>query len=254
MPDGEEVHVWLIPLPNSGEYPSRLAHLISTEESERAARFIFERDRARFIVAHAALRDILARYTGQDPTALVFGVAEKGKPYLAEHRRVRFNLSHSGSFATVAMALDREVGVDIECIRPDRSTDAIAARFFAPAEVRELNSTPEHTRVAAFFACWSRKEAYIKARGEGLGIALDSFVVSLGEKAELCAAEDRERWSMCALQAPAGYAAALAAEGSGWRVKYHDTLSCQHYSIEPRSGSCRLSTAPQSHPQGEICS
>ena len=218
MPEGEEIHVWLIPLPDNGEYPSQLTRIISVEEAQRAERFIFERDRARFIVAHAALRGILARYTGQDATALVFGVAEKGKPYLAEHPRVRFNLSHSGSFAMVAVALDREVGVDIECVRPERSTDGIAARFFAPAEVQELDGTPEAFRVAAFFACWSRKEAYIKARGEGLGIALDSFVVSLGEKADLLAAEDRERWSMCALQAPAGYAAALVVEGSGWQV------------------------------------
>jgi 4'-phosphopantetheinyl transferase len=222
MLDDDEIHVWLIPLPDDVNYPSQLARVISIQESERAARFIFDRDRARFIVSHAALRDILARYTGQDPTALIFGVAEKGKPYLAEHDRVRFNLSHSGSFAMVAVALDHEVGVDIERIRPERSTDDIAARFFAPAEARDLNATPEDRRVAAFFACWSRKEAYIKARGEGLGIALDSFVVSLGEKAELCEAEDRERWRMCALQAPAGYAAALVAEGSGWRVKQLD--------------------------------
>jgi len=221
LPPGE-IRVWLVPLPNNGEYPASLVRLISIPESERAARFIFERDRARFIVAHAALREILATCTGQDAASLIVGVAEKGKPYLAEHRRVRFNLSHSGSFAMVAVALDREVGVDIERIRPERSTGAIAERFFAPEEVQELNSTPEGLRVPAFFACWSRKEAYIKARGQGLGIPLDSFVVSLGEKAELRAAEDRERWSMCALQAPSGYAAALVAEGSGWQVTQLD--------------------------------
>jgi 4'-phosphopantetheinyl transferase len=221
-PDREEIDVWLIPLPGNGEYPAQLAHRISAAEAERAARFIFDRDRARFIVAHAALRDILARYTREDATALVFGVAKKGKPYLAEHRRVRFNLSHSDSFAMVAVALDREVGVDIEIIRPERSTGGIAERFFAPAEVQELNSTPGPLRVEAFFACWSRKEAYIKARGEGLGIALDSFVVSLGAHAELIAAEDRERWSLCALQAPPGYAAALVVEGSSCVVTRRD--------------------------------
>jgi len=215
----EEIPVVLIKLPDNELLPPQLAPILSAEESARAARFIFERDRARFIVAHAALRQILARHTSHNPTALIFGVEEKGKPYLAEHRQVRFNLSHSGTFAMVAVALDREVGVDIEHIKSERSTHAIADRFFAPTEVQDLNATPEHLRVAAFFKCWSRKEAYIKARGEGLGIALDSFAVSLGEKAELRAAPDRNRWSMCALQAPTGYAAALVAEGSEWHVR-----------------------------------
>lgn len=220
----DEIHVWLIALPDGEEYPADLARIISPEEGARAARFIFARDRARFIVAHAALRFILAPYTDQRPAALVIGVAEKGKPYLAEHPRVRFNLSHSGSYAMVAVALDHDVGVDIEHIRPERPGDAIAERFFAPAEVRDLNATPESSRAAAFFNCWSRKEAYIKARGLGLAIPLDSFAVSLGEVAELRAAEDRERWSMCALLAPTGYAAALVAEGSGWRVRQMDWL------------------------------
>jgi 4'-phosphopantetheinyl transferase len=218
----DEIQVWLIPLPNNGEYPPALASRISPDEAARAARFIFDRDRARFIVAHAVLREILARYTGQDAIAVLFCVAEKGKPYLAEHPRIRFNLSHSGTFAVVAVALDREVGVDIEAVRPERSTVDIANRFFAPAEVQELNASPLDRQVGAFFACWSRKEAYIKARGEGLHIPLDSFEVSLGEKAELRAAPDRERWSMCALQAPSGYASALMAEGSGWHVRQLD--------------------------------
>ncbi len=222
MPPGNEIQVWLIPLPDNEEYPPQLAKRISPEESARAARFIFPRDRARFIVAHAALRDILARYTHQDSIALLIGIAEKGKPYLTDHPRIRFNLSHSGSYAMLAVALDREVGIDIETIRPERSTDGIASRFFAPAEVAALNETPKDLQVGAFFACWSRKEAYIKARGEGLHIALDSFEVSLGDVAELRAAPDLDRWTLCALQAPSGYASALVAEGSGWSVRQFD--------------------------------
>ena len=219
MPDDEEIYVWLIQLPDNGHVPAGWARCLSAEESARAARFYFERDRARFTVAHAALRDILSRYTGENAAAIVIRTAEKGKPYLADHPGLRFNLSHSGSWALVGVARGREVGVDIECIRRERSTGGIAERFFAPAEVWELMETPEDRRVAAFFACWSRKEAYIKARGEGLRIPLTSFEVSLDERAVLRKAEDRERWSMCSLKAPAGYAAALVAEGSGWRVK-----------------------------------
>jgi 4'-phosphopantetheinyl transferase len=212
----QDVDVWLIHLPENlqGEALS-----LSPDESARAARFVFDRDRARFSVAHSALRDILSRYTLQLPLAIQLRTGEKGKPYLADYPATRFNLSHSGCWAMVAVASRREVGVDIECIRAERSTGGIADRFFAPAEVRELMETPEERRVSAFFNCWSRKEAYIKARGEGLHIPLDSFEVSLGEDAVLRRAEDRDRWSMCALLAPPGYAAALVVEGSGCRVR-----------------------------------
>ena len=118
----------------------------------------------------------------------------------------------------VAVTRGRETGVDIERIRDTRPTLDIAERFFAPAEVRRLLAQPEDRQVNAFFEIWSRKEAYIKARGEGLRIPLDSFEVSLGEEALLLKAEDRDLWRMCGLQAPAGYAAALVVEGSDWGV------------------------------------
>lgn len=218
MPGDEQIDVWLIQLPEDGPLSPQFAPCLSAEESARAARFIFERDRARFTVAHTALRQILATCTGGD-SAVEIRVAELGKPYLPGHPGIRFNLSHSGCYALAAVAHGREVGVDIECIRADRSSTAIAERFFAPAEVGALKKTPEKDRVPAFFACWSRKEAYIKARGLGLRIPLDSFEVSLGAEAILRKAEDRDRWSMCSLEAPEGYAAALVAEGSGWRVR-----------------------------------
>jgi len=218
----DEIHVWQIRLPDDGVTSPGLSACLSREEAERAARFVFDRDRARFTVAHAALRDILAGYTGSSPDGLVLVSHEHGKPYVQNYPGVRFNLSHSGSWAMLAVAREREVGVDIEVNRGERPTQGIAERFFAPAEVAELMSTPEEHRVGAFFACWSRKEAYIKARGEGLRIPLDSFEVSLGEPATLRKAADRERWTMCALPAPPDYAAALVGEGSGWRVKQLD--------------------------------
>jgi len=217
--DDHEIEVWLIRLPDDGRIPQGLLNCLSDEESARAARFVFDRDRARFTVAHVALRGILARYTGQAAADLCMGTANRGKPYLTDHRDIGFNLSHSGSYAMVAVARGRDVGVDIEAMRGERPMEGIAERFFAPAEVRELMETPEEKRIAAFFRCWSRKEAYIKARGEGLAIPLDSFEVSLGEVAVLRKAEDRERWSICALAAPDGYAAALVAEGTGWSVR-----------------------------------
>jgi 4'-phosphopantetheinyl transferase len=215
----DEVHVWLIRLPENGQLPRSFSPSLSSEESERAARFIFDRDRARYIVAHTALREILAGYTGEEAAAIALLATDNGKPYLAHHPQLRFNLSHSGCRALVAIARNREVGVDIEQMRIERPTLDIAERFFAPAEVRELMATPEDRCAQAFFACWSRKEAYIKARGEGLRIPLDSFEVSLGDEGTLLKAEDRDRWTLCSLQAPEGYAAAVMAEGSGWRIK-----------------------------------
>jgi 4'-phosphopantetheinyl transferase len=216
----EEIHVWRIQLPDNGQYPTGLAHALSVDEAARARRFIFDRDRARFIVSHATLRNILSSYTDQAPEGIAISIAEKGKPYLAHYPGVRFNLSHSGSWALLAVARGREIGVDIERIEAGRATGSIARRFFAEAEVRELEAMPEDRRLNAFFACWSRKEAYIKARGEGLGIPLGSFEVSLGDEAVLREAEDWDRWSLAALEAPEGYAAALVAEGAGWTVRY----------------------------------
>jgi 4'-phosphopantetheinyl transferase len=220
--DGDDVHVWLIPLPETGPLSPGLATCLSEEEAARAARFIFERDRARFIVAHAALREILAGYVGEEAGVIAVTVAEQGKPFLEAHPEVQFNLSHSGRYAMLAVARGREVGVDIERISDGRPARDIAERFFAPGEVEALLATAEELQTEAFFAIWSRKEAYIKARGEGLRIPLDSFEVSLGDAATLLKAEDREQWGMCSLAAPEGYAAALVVEGSGWRVRRLD--------------------------------
>jgi 4'-phosphopantetheinyl transferase len=215
LPD-DEVHVWLIPLTTT------VTPCLSERESARAARFVFEKDRKSYTVGHTALRDILGRYAGERPDTLAFLAAHRGKPYLRDHPEIRFNLSDSGEFALVGVARGREVGIDIERIRGERPTENIAHRFFGPGEVRELMDTPEEARVHAFFNCWTRKEAYIKARGEGLHMSLSSFEVSLGNEALIRKAEDRERWSIRALEAPAGYKAAVIVEGSGWDVKRLD--------------------------------
>jgi 4'-phosphopantetheinyl transferase len=218
MLTGNDVHVWRIQLPRDGELSDGFTSCLSSEEAARAARFIFERDRASYTVAHTALRQILARYIDQAPSEIAIHATENGKPYSADYPEIRFNLSHSGAWALVAVARGRELGVDIEHMRRKRASEGIAERFFAPAEVRELMEMTPERRAASFFACWSRKEAYIKARGEGLRIPLESFEVSLGEEAILRKAADRERWSMCALDAPEDYAAALVVEGSRCRV------------------------------------
>jgi 4'-phosphopantetheinyl transferase len=224
----DEVHVWRAPLDVA---PSRLPGLqgaLSDDERQRAARFLLQRHRDRFIVARAALRDVLARYLGVRPEELAFRYARHGKPSLeteAGSHWLRFNLTHSHDLALVALARDRELGVDVEHLHRQVEAERIAERFFSPREAAVLLDLPAGMRHEAFFACWTRKEAYVKAQGGGLTIPLDRFHVSLapGEPAALLATDDAPeeaaRWSMRTLDPGPGYTGALAVEGGDWRLQ-----------------------------------
>lgn len=221
-----EVHVWRASLPVPPAELARYRDLLDPEERARTDRFRFPRHRDRFLAARATLRLILARYTMENPAGLRFEYGPHGKPSLAGEHELRFNMSHSGDLALYAVARAREVGVDLERHRDDVECDQIAHRFFSPAEVAALLALPAEVRRPAFFRCWSRKEAYIKALGTGLALPLDQFDVSLapGEPARLLqtyhAPETADRWSMWELHPGAGYAGALVAEGQGLQVRY----------------------------------
>jgi 4'-phosphopantetheinyl transferase len=158
-----------------------LEQMLSHDEIARAERFHFERDRRRFVVGRGLLRAILGRYMGIESERLRFRYGEYGKPYLAEEyggKALQFNVAHSQDMALYAIARDREVGVDIEYIRPFPNLMQIAEQFFSARENIALQAVPEHLKDEAFFTCWTRKEAYIKARGDGLSLPLDRFDVS----------------------------------------------------------------------------
>jgi 4'-phosphopantetheinyl transferase len=219
----DELHLWLFSLAPPVERQVALAALLSADERERADRFHLERDRRRFQVARGALRAILGRYLGTSSAALTFAYGPRGKPALARpwaHSRLRFNLSHSGELGLLGLAHDRELGVDVELARPVEELARLARRFFSPAEVAALAAVPPAERAAAFFAGWTRKEAFIKATGDGLARPLADFSVSLapGEPAALLAvAADPDaagRWTITGVATLPGYAAAVAAEGS----------------------------------------
>lgn len=223
----DEVHVWLAWLELPAERLERLRGTLAPDERERAARFRFERDRRRFVAARGMLRELLGRYAGRDPASIAFDLNAYGKPSLpnALAGGLRFNLSHAHEVALLAVSRGRDLGVDIEHFRPDLPL-AIADRYFSPGELADLRSVPEPLRPTAFLNCWTRKEAYIKARGEGLSLALDSFDVTLipGEPARLLevrgALSDTRRWSLRALPAPAGYCAAIVVGGAdGWQLR-----------------------------------
>ncbi len=222
LPEGA-IHVWRVALDAPQTTVEEATGLLSEEEARRASRFVFPRDRRRYIVAHSALRSILASYLAVPPTTLHFRSGAQGKPYLAGHSQSRqhplplhFNLAHSGEMALVACVWGQEVGVDVEEVRPMPDLAAIAARFFAPGERQALLALPPEEQTLAFFTCWTRKEAYMKAVGAGLGYPLDQFEVTLGPgvPARFLSiggdAEEAARWGLAALAPAAGYVGALA--------------------------------------------
>ena len=214
-----EVHVWRarLDIPWSWTFDEAL----SLDDRTRAHRFRFESDRRKFCVARASLRLILGRYLKAKPGRLKIDTGEYGKPYFADHKAtygLRFNLSHSHQLALIAISRDREVGVDVEYMRPNFVTDEVAGHFFSPAEAEQLRSLPFELKTQSFFNCWTRKEAYIKARGEGLYCPLDQFDVSLSPGAPAMLlnsrfdAEEVSRWSFQDIFPGPGYASSLAVE------------------------------------------
>lgn len=214
------VHVWRARLNQSPMEVRRLQDALAIDERSRADRFYFRHDRERFIVARGILRTILGRYLDRAPESLSFGYGPYGKPALvsdAGPEEIRFNISHSHGMVLYVVTRGREIGVDLELVRDGLDIEEIAEKFFSHAEIAALYALPVQLRRRAFFLCWTRKEAYIKARGEGLSLPLDQFEVSLvpGEPAVLMRAEGEEafRWSLRELFPAADYAAAFAVEG-----------------------------------------
>ncbi|HEY0100012.1 MAG TPA: 4'-phosphopantetheinyl transferase superfamily protein [Pyrinomonadaceae bacterium] len=221
LADGE-VHVWRAELNPDGSVLGELAEALSPDERLRASKFHFQRDRDHFVAARGRLREILSRYAGTAAGRLRFSYDKYGKPSLvgeAGGGALRFNVSHSNGVALYAVTVGHEVGVDVEFVREDFASLEIAERFFSRREVAALLALAPGQRASAFFDCWTRKEAYIKARGEGLSHPLHLFTVSLapGQPAALLYTEDDEqeaaRWSLVELFPGAGYRGALAVEG-----------------------------------------
>jgi 4'-phosphopantetheinyl transferase len=198
----------------------RLYPLLDAGERDRAARFRSSIDRARYIARRGRLRELLASCLGRSPQRIALAGNEFGKPFLIDSD-LRFNLSHSRNVALIAIANGRELGCDVEALDPGFPSREIAEAFFSPGEVRALHTLDAAHQVEAFFNCWTRKEAYIKARGLGVSLPLDSFEVSLtpGEPAALrkgCAG-----WSVQSFEPRAGFQAAVVAERADWQLQHH---------------------------------
>ncbi len=229
--ESDEVHLWRACLDVEASRLLRFEESLSADEQARATRYHFRKDRQRFVVARGLLRAILGTYLDMAPGQMRFSYSIHGKPTLAMGfcgGGIQFNLSHSHGLALFALTRDRQLGVDLELIRPQVADEQIAERFFSPREVAALRALPSHLRAHAFFACWTRKEAYIKARGEGLSMPLEAFSVSLvpGEPAALLDCGDREEdvpsWSLRALAPAPDYLGALAADRGPFSLRCGD--------------------------------
>lgn len=224
----DALHVWRILLRQSEDVVHTLQEYLSMDEARRADRYRRERDRTRYVVAHGSLRELLADYTSQTPRNISFGHTATGKPFLIDdqgERRLRFNLSHAGEWAIVALAASMEVGIDIEQIDSDVSVEAVAERFFSLSEFEALREVPSEQRTGAFFTAWTRKEAYVKARGEGIADRLRHFSVSIAPEqipillTDSIDAHAALHWKIYDLDIAPGYAAAIAAEGATHRLR-----------------------------------
>jgi len=206
-----------------------LEGLLTDDEVDRANRFSFEIDRQRFIAARGTLRSILSRYLTISPDHLRFQYNPYGKPFLAPGSSaslLNFNLSHSGSMALYVITRNMEIGVDVERVRADVEYEEIAERFFSAKEVSILRMMPTEKKLEAFYNCWTRKEAYIKAHGKGLSLPLNSFDISFApwEPSIVLSTKDEtqesSQWTLLDLKPGSGHVGALAVKETGCKLHY----------------------------------
>jgi len=224
-----EVHVWRASLRREASKALGLLQILSEDERRKAARFCLQEVREQFIVGRAILRGILGRYLHVDPKRLQFNYGPHGKPAVAPEcggEGISFNMSDSHGLAIYAVARRRQVGIDLERMRSDVPCERMARRFFAENELKAFLALPVNQRQEGFFNCWTRKEAYLKAIGEGLSFPLKNVVVSLApcEPAAILAVqggpEQARQWSLVALHPDPAYSAALAVEGHECQLRF----------------------------------
>lgn len=225
--EGCDVHVWQARVSLFAEREDDLRATLDDAELQRAAGFRFARDRTQYVVAHGLVRTLLGTYLDVAAQRLRFAVGPHGKPSLCEpatQPALEHNLSHSGDIVLIAVARGRAVGVDVERWAGDILCDELAEYCFSSAERAELAATTRRDKAAAFFAGWSRKEAYIKATGVGVADGLDYFDVSLAAGNPALLADRRpaasaDSWRLNDVAVSAGYSGAVVARGADWRLR-----------------------------------
>jgi 4'-phosphopantetheinyl transferase len=220
----KELHVWRASLDLPPTLLHRMEVTLNAAEKERAGKFLITRTRERFIAARGILRELLGMYLGLDPDRIDFRYGPQGKPSLsaAHNSKVSFSVSHSQGTGLFALAGGGAVGVDIEEVKADFKGMQIASHFFSDEEIAGLAKLPPQLADEGFFECWTGKEAYVKARGQGLSIPLRNFTIRFENGEHILRDEAGTRWSCYALAPAPGFAGAVVAEGEGWSLRYYD--------------------------------
>jgi 4'-phosphopantetheinyl transferase len=216
------VHVWAVVLDEESFDVIRWRSLLSSDEQVRAAKFKFDRDRRRYVVAHTALREILAGYLETAAANLEFVEVGNGKPKLAASfgaSGFEFNLSHSHERALIAVARGRELGIDIEFINADFPFSEVAGRFFTAKEVAALRALPVHLQRHAFYKCWTSKEAFLKAKGTGLSGKLDEVEIALDNDDRVRIVARVPGWSLAELSPGEDYEGAVVLASDAGRIQ-----------------------------------
>jgi len=241
MISSNEVHIWSLFFNAADGYTETLQSNLSVDESERAAKFHFEKDRRRFIIARGALRTILGYYLGKKPNAIIFNYTSFGKPMIADNQNnnINFNISHSDDLALYAITLNRKIGIDVERIKNDIHVLQIANKFFSPKEIAALESADKKNQHKIFFQLWTRKEALVKGLGESLSFPLEQINVSsiIGNSLSPillpCNYKENLNWYVQDLYPKEGYTAAIAAENNNCNIlcwyNAHKILSPRKY-------------------------
>jgi 4'-phosphopantetheinyl transferase len=223
--DPDPITVWFVPLETDEAVFEKNLQLLSDDEHTRAQRFHFDKDRHHFVNCRATLRKVLADITGHSADTLTFRYAEHGKPYLEGPRsEVFFNVSHTHGMGLVASRSSGEIGVDLEPRERKVNYPELAKGFFSPAETETLLALPQEEQQEAFIRCWTRKEAYMKARGAGISMGLSTFDVSFAPGDQPCLLRtetpgDADAWSLHDLSTVEGFIAALCLEGAGGPIE-----------------------------------
>jgi 4'-phosphopantetheinyl transferase len=218
------VDVWLISLTQPHAAGGSFADFLSLDERDRAARFIFDKDRRPYVIAHAGLRSILSQYLKTAPGALRFVTGVNGKPSLAPEfagSGLRFNLSHSHEMALLGVTQGHEIGIDIEWIKENYGFHEVAEHFFTAKEVAQLRALPVERQRQAFFKCWTSKEAFLKAKGTGLSGELDEVEIILADDQQVRIAARVPGWVLAELTPGNGYEAAVVIEGALLPVNFY---------------------------------
>jgi 4'-phosphopantetheinyl transferase len=225
----DEIHVWRAALNQPAVAIDRLCSFLTSDELDRMKRYSSSTTRVRFAVGRGVLRAILSRYIRMSPEQIHFSYGFYGKPFLAmpqqeEAQSLDFNLSHSSDLALIAVAHSRKVGVDVERLQPELAYERLARRFFTPSEQRVIFAKPSGLQLYAFYQIWTRKEAFLKAKGEGLSQPMEEFEVDLlSEQGVNIVGRNHlhnliEGWSLLPLTPGPSYVAALAVAGRDWKL------------------------------------